>query len=61
VTLTALQPVASADFPTRWGNFRIYGFRAESGSDESDEIEEAVALVMGDIRSTPPLVRVHSQ
>ena len=61
MTLTALQPVASADFPTRWGNFRIYGFRAESGSDESDEIEEAVALVMGDIRSTPPLVRVHSQ
>jgi len=61
VTLTALQPVASADFPTRWGNFRIYGFRAESSSDESDEIEEAVALVMGDIRSTPPLVRVHSQ
>jgi GTP cyclohydrolase II len=61
VTLTALQPVASADFPTRWGNFRIYGFRAGSGSDESNEIEEAVALVMGDIRSTPPLVRVHSQ
>jgi len=60
VTLTALQPVASADFPTRWGNFRIYGFRAES-SDRTDEIEEAVALVMGDIRSTPPLVRVHSQ
>jgi len=59
--LTALQPVASADFPTRWGSFRIYGFRAESGSDESDEIEEGVALVMGDIRSTPPLVRVHSQ
>ncbi len=61
MTLTALQPVASADFPTHWGNFRIYGFRAESSSDDSGEIEEAVALVMGDIRSTPPLVRVHSQ
>ena len=56
----AVQPVASADFPTRWGKFRIYGFRAASGSDEN-QIEEAVALVMGDVRSSPPLVRIHSQ
>ena len=57
----AVQPVASADFPTRWGKFRIYGFRAESGADQNHEIEEAVALVMGDIHSGPPLVRIHSQ
>ena len=57
----AVQPVASADFPTRWGKFRIYGYRAEFGSDGNSRVEEAVALVMGDIRSTPPLVRVHSQ
>jgi GTP cyclohydrolase II len=61
VTENALRPVASADFPTRWGKFRIYGFRAESGSDRGREAEEAVALVMGDIHSTPPLVRIHSQ
>jgi GTP cyclohydrolase II len=60
VNVKAVQPVASADFPTRWGKFRIYGFRAESGSDRNHD-EEAVALVMGDIHSTPPLVRVHSQ
>jgi GTP cyclohydrolase II len=54
-------PIASADFPTRWGKFRIYGFRAQSGTDGSHEMEEAVALVMGDIHSSPPLVRVHSQ
>jgi GTP cyclohydrolase II len=60
VTANRLEPVASADFPTRWGNFRIYGFRAKSGTG-SDEVEEAVALVMGDVHSTPPLVRVHSQ
>jgi GTP cyclohydrolase II len=54
-----IRPVASADFPTRWGKFRIYGFRAESGA--GGEVEEAVALVMGDIHSAPPLVRVHSQ
>jgi GTP cyclohydrolase II len=60
VTANALQPVASADFPTRWGKFRIYGFRAQSGADKN-ETEEAVALVMGDIHSGPPLVRIHSQ
>jgi GTP cyclohydrolase II len=61
VNAKPVQPIASADFPTRWGKFRIYGFRAESGAEGSDEIEEAVGLVMGDVHSTPPLVRVHSQ
>jgi GTP cyclohydrolase II len=46
--------VAEADFPTRFGQFRIFGFRAGS--------EEAIAIVMGDVRSgSPPLVRIHSQ
>jgi GTP cyclohydrolase II len=54
-----VRPIASADFPTRWGKFRIYGFRAEAGA--SSDIEEAVALVMGDVHSAPPLVRIHSQ
>jgi GTP cyclohydrolase II len=53
--------MASADFPTRWGNFRIYGFRGEFGSDGSRRVEDAVALVMGDVKSAPPLVRIHSQ
>jgi len=61
VTANGIQPVASADFPTRWGKFRIYGFRAGSGSDGNRQGEEAVALVMGDVHSAPPLVRVHSQ
>jgi len=61
VNFTQIQQVASADFPTRWGKFRIYGFRAEFGSDGTRRAEEAVALVMGDIHSSPPLVRVHSQ
>jgi GTP cyclohydrolase II len=59
VTAKTIQTVASADFPTRWGAFRIYGFRGES--DGGRPVEEAVALVMGDVHSTPPLVRVHSQ
>ena len=49
--------MASADFPTRWGKFRIYGFRGEF----SGRTEEAVALAMGDVHSSPPLLRVHSQ
>ena len=53
--------MASADFPTRWGEFRIYGFEASTGNGSSGEKEEAVALVMGDVRSAPPLVRIHSQ
>jgi GTP cyclohydrolase II len=54
--------MASADFPTRWGKFRIYGFAGpSSGNGIPGAREEAVALVMGDVTSKPPLVRVHSQ
>ncbi len=61
VSKNEIQQIASADFPTRWGKFRIYGFRGHFGSDGNRRVEEAVALVMGDVKSTPPLVRVHSQ
>ncbi|MGH9495635.1 MAG: GTP cyclohydrolase II [Candidatus Sulfotelmatobacter sp.] len=57
----SVQQVASADFPTRWGQFRIYGFRGETGADGNKRVEEAVAVVMGEVRGTSPLVRVHSQ
>ena len=52
-----VKKIAEADFPTRWGAFRILGFEGVNGT----EIEGLVALVMGDIHSTPPLVRIHSQ
>ncbi|HEY4902124.1 MAG TPA: GTP cyclohydrolase II [Candidatus Sulfotelmatobacter sp.] len=57
----AVHQIASADFPTRWGKFRIHGFRGEFSSDGNRRVEEAVALVMGDIHSSAPLVRIHSQ
>jgi GTP cyclohydrolase II len=48
------EKVAEANFPTRFGQFRIFGFR--SGA------EEAVALAMGDLAAaTAPLIRIHSQ
>ena len=56
-----MEQVASANFPTRWGDFRIYGFRGQTARDEDRRVEEAVALVMGDVKSLAPLVRIHSQ
>jgi GTP cyclohydrolase II len=52
-----LRKAAEADFPSRFGHFRIYGFEGRTG----DIVEESVVLKMGDISGDPPLVRVHSQ
>jgi GTP cyclohydrolase II len=57
VTSQQVRQVAAADFPTRWGKFCIFGFQGTF----DDRTEEAVALVMGDVRATAPLVRIHSQ
>ena len=59
IVSSSAKQLASAEFPTRWGQFRIYGFRLEPV--QNGKPEEAVALVMGDVHATPPLVRVHSQ
>ena len=56
-----VRKVAEADFPTRWGAFRILGFEGEFGEGSGRKLETAVALVMGDVRSAVPLVRIHSQ
>jgi GTP cyclohydrolase II len=65
----SIKKIAEADFPTRWGQFRILGYEGfvlgtpVTGSPDGKERrrEEAVVLVMGDIYSKPPLVRIHSQ
>jgi GTP cyclohydrolase II len=50
------QLVARAELPTKFGRFRIYGFRGDG------QQEEAVALVRGKLPGrAAPLVRVHSQ
>jgi GTP cyclohydrolase II len=66
MALLSVNKVAEADFPTRWGHFRILGFegvRADStqGCEPEPKTEGLVALVMGDICFAPPLVRIHSQ
>jgi GTP cyclohydrolase II len=66
----SVRQVANADFPTRWGQFRIYGFEGIIDHPEScnseivapiKRVESAVALIMGDVFSEPPIVRIHSQ
>lgn len=54
-----LNKAAEADFPSRFGHFRIYGFELV----RPPETEEAVALALGDLSPAlgPPLVRIHSQ
>jgi len=62
----SVKKVAEADFPSRWGDFRILGFEgypaaAAPGCAATTEPEGLVALVMGDIHGAPPLIRIHSQ
>jgi GTP cyclohydrolase II len=61
VVSSSVRQIASADFPTRWGAFRIFGFKGDFGADGNRRTEEAVALVMGDVQANAPLVRIHSQ
>jgi GTP cyclohydrolase II len=58
----SVRKVADADFPSRWGHFRILGFEgvAEPGSSSLKRVDNAVALTMGDLSAAPPLVRIHS-
>jgi len=67
----SVRKMADADFPTRWGHFRILGFEGTVDNPQSCNellpppavrLESAVALVMGDvIAGEPPIVRIHSQ
>jgi GTP cyclohydrolase II len=66
-----VRKLADADFPTRWGRFRILGFEGIVANPEpcddqlpapARRIETAIALVMGDISGDEaPIVRIHSQ
>ena len=75
MALESVKKVAEADFPTRWGSFRILGFEGVRAPEPQIEgqpgcaparavegpIESLVALVIGDVHAMPPLVRIHSQ
>jgi GTP cyclohydrolase II len=67
----SVRKLADADFPTRWGHFRILGFEGVAANPQpcnnqlpapARRIETAIALVLGDISTPePPIVRIHSQ
>jgi GTP cyclohydrolase II len=70
MSFDSIRKVAEADFPTRWAHFRILGFEgilehAEPATADDPapqkRVESAVALILGDIHSAPPIVRIHSQ
>jgi GTP cyclohydrolase II len=73
----SVRKLADADFPTRWGHFRILGFEGVVADPEpcndaipapARRVESAIALVLGDIHApsadgeaAAPIVRIHSQ
>src|ERR1019366_4197499 len=70
MSFLSVTKLADADFPTRWGHFRILGFEGVVENPQScnvdmpppiRRVETAVALTMGDIHAAPPIVRIHSQ
>ncbi len=68
MSYTSVLKKAEADFPTRWGHFRILGFEALGANhapgcqpDPTSSVDGLVALVHGDIHAAPPIIRIHSQ
>jgi GTP cyclohydrolase II len=61
--LITLRQVADISFPTRWAHFRLLGYeqRNPASGTGNKPPESAIALVLGDIYSVPPVVRIHSQ
>jgi GTP cyclohydrolase II len=56
----ALWRLVSTRMPTKWGMFTAIGFERDV-SNGSRPAETAVALVMGDLTTGAPLLRIHSQ
>lgn len=58
-----IEQVADISFPTHWADFRLLAFKGVHAESEPRKarLETALALVLGDIHSSPPVVRIHSQ
>lgn len=58
-----LNQIADVRLPTRWANFRLLAFEGWQieGELKEDRRETVLALMLGDIHSSPPVVRIHSQ
>jgi GTP cyclohydrolase II len=62
-SLNNLKQIADITLPTIWANFRALAFEGVQQGSETKEKrpETALALILGNIHSTPPIVRIHSQ
>src|ERR1017187_8981318 len=58
-----LKQVAEVNFATRWAAFRLLAFEAMLSNNITgrDNRDTALVLILGDIRPSTPLIRIHSQ
>jgi GTP cyclohydrolase II len=61
LSLMTLKQIADVLFPTRWANFHLLAFEGFDTNWNVKTVETALALILGDIHGTPPVVRIHSQ
>jgi len=61
--LIEIRQIADVSLPTVWAHFRMLTFESVRAADGRREKrhETALVLVLGDIYSSPPAVRIHSQ
>jgi GTP cyclohydrolase II len=62
--LTGFRQIAEVNLPTRWATFRLFAFDAVHvyRTSKQKRLETALALVLGDLHTSPhPVVRIHSQ
>lgn len=59
--MSTLRKIADVSFPTRWAPFRLLAFEMREESGDRGRSETALALVLGEIHTGSPLVRIHSQ
>jgi GTP cyclohydrolase II len=53
----SIKCIANTCLPTKWGRFRALGFERPAEC----KLETALVLIMGDVMSGTPLVRIHSE
>ena len=61
--LTGFRQLTEVNLPTKWASFALFGFEAFHSSIDGSrqQLETALALVLGDLHSLPPVVRIHSR
>lgn len=61
--MITLKQIADVSLPTRWADFRLLAFEGRHANNKMKEehLETVLALTLGDIHSSPPVVRIHSQ